>query len=115
MTLDTFKSAVRSYWRLEILRGTLFMALLGVAAFPTIFVVRRLDVAGFDGTTVAVVSASYMVIAALMFYVVSPLRKRHLERLRAGCPACSRMLLGRHSQSVITTGRCPACGSQVLQ
>ena len=115
MTLDTFKSNVRTYWKLEVLRGVIFLALMGAAAFPTQFVVRRLDAVGFDATSVAVVSASYTLIAALMFYVLSPMRQRHLRRVQAACPACGKVLLGQHSQSVIATGRCPACGSQVLQ
>lgn len=91
------------------------MALMGAAAFPTMFVVRRLDAVGFDATSVAVVSASYTVIAVLMFYVLSPMRQRHLRKLQAGCPTCGRLLLGKHANSVIATGRCPACGNQVVR
>jgi hypothetical protein len=115
MNLDTFKSSVRSYWRLEILRGAMLVALMGAPAFPTAFVVRRLEVAGFDATSIVIVSASYAVIAALMFYVLSPMRKSQLRRMEAGCPACGRLLLGRLSRTVIATGRCPACGRQVLE
>lgn len=115
MTLDTFKSKVSSYWKLEMLRGALFIILMAAAAIPTMFVARRLDRAGFDAIAIAVVSLSYLIIAALMFYVLSPLRQKHLRKLRAECPSCGRLLLGKHATSVIATGRCPTCGNQVLQ
>ena len=97
MTLDTFKSKVSSYWKLEMLRGALFMVLMAAAAVPTLFVVRRLDRAGFDATAIAVISVSYMIIAVLMFYVLSPLRQKHLGKLQAECPTCGRLLLGKHA------------------
>jgi len=115
MNLDTFKANVDKHWRLEVLRGALFMMLMGAAALPTVFVVRRLDHAGFDAPAIGVVSVSYMIIAAFMFYNMSPIRQKQLRQLHAECPTCDRLLLGKHSGSVIATGRCPVCGSQVLQ
>ena len=115
MTLDTFKSNVRSYRKSEFLRGALFFCLLGGAALPTLFVASRLDRVGFDTISVVVVSVSYAVIAVLMFYVLAPMRQKHLRKLQEGCPACGRMLLGRHSRVVITSGRCPDCGKQVIE
>lgn len=115
MTLVTFKSKVSSYWKLEMFRGALFMMLMGAAAVPTLFVVRRLDRGGFDATAMGVLSVSYMIIAVFMFYVLSPLRQKHLRKLQAECPACGRLLLGKRANAVIATGRCPACGNQVVQ
>src|SRR5262245_60087784 len=110
MTVEAFNSCVTTYRRSEILRGALFMALMGAAAFPPLFIVGRLDTAGFDSTSIIVVLSSYLAIAALMFYVLSPMRKRYLQKLHADCPACGRLLLGKHAQSVMATRRCPSCG-----
>jgi hypothetical protein len=96
------------------LRGALFMALLGAASLSTLFVIRRVDRVGFDALAVVVVSASYAVIAALMFYVLAPMRKKHLLRLHADCPTCGKLLLGKRSQAVLGSGRCPDCGSQII-
>src|SRR6266478_4562800 len=115
MTLETFKSNVGSYRRFEILRGGLFMALMGAAAAPTMFAVRRLDRVGFDAASVLVVSASYTLIVVLMLFVLFPMRKRYLRKLQAECPGCGRLLLGKQARSVIAFGQCPTCGTQVLQ
>ena len=115
MTLDTFRANVRGYRKSEFLRGTLFVCLLGAAALPALFVASRLDRVGFDTVSVVAVSASYAVIAALMFYVLAPMRRKHLRKLQGECPACGRLLLGRHSRTVMASGRCPDCESQVIQ
>ncbi|SPE59895.1 hypothetical protein SBV1_3520008 [Verrucomicrobia bacterium] len=115
MTIDDFTSSLRSYWRSELLRGALFMALLGATSLPTVFVVRRLDRAGFDTIAVVAVSVSYAVIAALMFYVLAPMRRKYLRKLQGDCPTCGKLLLGKRSRAVIASGRCPDCGSQILQ
>ncbi len=115
MTLETFRAKVSSYRKFEVLRVAAFMGLIACTAFPTMFVIRRLDGHGFDTTCVAVVFGSYTVIAGLMFYVLSPMHQRHLRRMQAGCPACGKLLVGQHSQKVLVTGRCPACGSKVLE
>lgn len=114
MTLDDFNSKVRDYRRFELLRGVLFCCLLLSLAFPTLFVGKRIDRAGFDGMAVTVISASYGAIAALMFYVLAPMRRKHLRKLHGECPTCGRLLLGSYSGKVIDTGRCPNCKSQVL-
>jgi predicted RNA-binding Zn-ribbon protein involved in translation (DUF1610 family) len=115
MTLNTFKSNVRAYRISEILRGALFFCLLGAAALPTFFVASRSDRGGFDNISVLVVSASYAVIAALMFYVLAPMRRKHLRWLQGQCSSCGRLLLGRHARAVLATGRCPDCGNQVFR
>jgi hypothetical protein len=114
MTADVFKTNLKTYRLLELVRGAFFMVLLGATALPVLFVIRRLDHAGLDATSVAVLSTSFVVIAALMFYTLVPWRKRVLVRLQADCPACGKLLLGRRAASVTDTGRCPACGRQVL-
>jgi hypothetical protein len=113
--MESFKLNLSSYWKWEILRGGLFLVLMGAAAVPTIFAVRRSDSMGFDTTSIIVVSASYAVIAVLMYYVLVPLRKRCLRKLQAECLGCGRLLLGKHSDSVLATGRCPVCGNRVVQ
>jgi hypothetical protein len=115
MTLETFRAKVSRYRKFDVLRGAVFMGLIASTAFPAMFVIRRSDGHGFDATCVAVVLGSYTVIAALMFYILLPMRQRHLRRMQAGCPACGKLLIGQHSHKVLATGRCPACGSQVLE
>src|SRR4051794_29952020 len=88
MTLEDFKSHVRDYRRFELLRGVLFFFLLFSLAFPTLFVGRRIDRIGFDAIAIAVISISYVVVAVLMFYVLAPMRRKHLSKLRGECPAC---------------------------
>jgi len=90
------------------------MCLLGLAALPTLFVVARLDRAGLDTASLVVVSVSYAVTAALMFYVLAPMRRKYLRKLNGDCPSCGKLLLGKRSQAVLTSGRFPDCGSQVL-
>jgi hypothetical protein len=115
MTIGAFRSNVRGYWQSEVLRGLLFMTLLAAAAPPTLFVARRLDRVGFDALAVVVVVVSYSVIAALMFYVLAPMRTKHLRKLRGDCHICGKLLLGKRSQAVIASGRCPDCGSRILE
>jgi hypothetical protein len=115
MTINTFKSNVGSYRKQEILRGALFLALMVAAAAPTTFAEQHMESMGFHTASIIVVSASFAIIAVLMFYVLSPMRTRCLRKLQANCSACGILLLSKHSDSVIATGRCPVCGNQVLQ
>ena len=115
MTLDTFKSNVRGYRKSEFLRGTFFFCLMGAAALPIKFMLSRLDRVGFDTISVLVVSVSFTLIAALMFYVLAPMRRKHLQKLQGECPHCGRLLLGQHSRPVMASGRCPDCGGQVIE
>jgi hypothetical protein len=115
MTLPDFKSHVTAYRRFEWLQVVLFFCLLFSLAVPTLFVARRIDHFGFDFTAIAVISVSYVVVAVLLFYVLVPMRRKHLSNLQGECPACCRMLLGRHSHIVMDTGRCPRCSRQILQ
>jgi hypothetical protein len=115
MTLEDFKLHVRDYRRFELLRGVLFFCLLFSLAVPTLFVGRRIDRVGFDVIAIAVITVSYVVVAVLMFYVLAPMRRKHLSKLQGECPACGRLLLGKFSRPVMDTGRCPNCSSQVLQ
>lgn len=115
MTVENFIITVRLYRRLEILRGAVLFALIASTAIPLKFVMVRLDRVGFDTLSVAVVSVSFSLIAVLMFCVLSPMmRKKQLRKLAATCSACGSLLLGKHSASVISTGRCPVCGVQIL-
>jgi DNA-directed RNA polymerase subunit RPC12/RpoP len=115
MTLEDFKSHVRDYRRFELLRGVLFFGLLFGLAFPTLFVGRRIDRVGFDALAITIISVSYIAVAILMFYVLAPMRRKQLSKLRGECPACGRLLLGKSSHAVMDTGRCPHCSSQILQ
>jgi len=115
MTINGFRSNVRGYWRSELLRGGLLMVLFGAAALPTIFAARRVERVGFDALAIVVVSVSYAVIAALMFYVLAPMRRKHLRKLQGDCPTCGKLLLGKRSRAVIVSGRCPDCGSQIVE
>jgi len=115
MTLDCLKAKIASYRKLEFLHGTVFMMLLVTILFPTLFVIKRVDRAGFDSVCVSVISVSYGIIAALMFYVLARFGQKHLRRLEGNCPGCGGLLLGRASCAVIATNRCPRCGTQVLQ
>lgn len=115
MTVEGFRSNVKGYRRSERVRGALFIASLGVASLPTMFVLRRLDRVGFDTVAAIVVSVSYATLAAVMFYVLVPMRRTYLEKLQGNCPACGKLLLGRRSRAVMIRGQCPDCGRQVLQ
>jgi len=115
MNVESFKANVRLYRKTEVGRGVIFFALLGATALPPVFIIRRLDRVGIDTLSVFVVSVSFSVIAILMFCVLSPMmRKKQLRKLAAACSACGSLLLGKHSASVISTGRCPVCGIQIL-
>jgi DNA-directed RNA polymerase subunit RPC12/RpoP len=115
MTIETFRSSVRGYRRSEWARGALFFGLLASASFPVLFVERRLDRMTFDTVAVVVLSVSYTVIAAAMFYVLAPMRRRRLKKLQGNCPTCGKLLLGRHSGEVMKSGQCPDCGSRIFR
>ena len=115
MTIADFRSKVRGFRRAELLRGGVFLALLGAAAFPTLFVARQFDRVGFDAMAVVVVVLSYAVIAALMFHVLAPLRRMQMRKLQGNCPACGKLLMGERSRAVLASGKCPDCGRQILE
>jgi hypothetical protein len=114
MILEAFKSRVRDYRRSELLRGSLFICLLSCIAPPVLFVGFRADRVGFDGVSAAVIAVSFSVIGSLLYFVVVPMRRKRIRELQGECSVCGRLLLGKHSTAVVTTGRCPNCGSQVL-
>ena len=114
MTLEDFKSSLKTYRRFQVVCGLIFYALLFAVAFPTVFVGKRIDQFGLDITSIVILAVSYPLVALLMFYVMAWLPKRRLRQLGLICPTCRKQLIGLASQDVIATGRCGFCGGQVF-
>jgi ribosomal protein S27E len=116
MNIDEFRTKAKIYRRFEILSGFVFIALIGVAGLPTLFIAKRVDTLGFDALCVWVTCISFPAIAVLMFYFLARFPKQRARRLGLTCPSCGRALVAfTTTQVVIATGRCGFCGAQMLE
>jgi hypothetical protein len=68
----------------------------------------------FDTVAIMVLAVSFILIAAAMFYVLVPMRRRFLGKLQGNCPTCGELLLGRRSRVVTKSGQCPSCGGRIV-
>jgi hypothetical protein len=115
MSVEDFRRATKAYRRFEIMSGGALFALLCGASFATLFVVKRIDHAGLDTTSIVLLAVSYPMIAVLMFWVMARLPQRWLRERGLTCPACKARLIGSKSRAVVATGHCGVCGHQVLE
>ena len=113
MTAEMFRTNLKRYRKIEVLRAMAFIVLLSLVVFPNRFLVQQVDSEGIDAASVGVVSLSYTLIAMLMLYVLIPARKHLLVKWGLQCPGCGRALFGKLSGEVLSTGTC-ACGRPIL-
>ena len=108
-----FKSQMASYQRV-VFRTFVYLCILFIFAFALVYiVVRRLVEIGLDVTCLIVLAVLIPTIAVLMVYLLLKPEKC-MRKLGLVCPACGKSLVGWSSRAVIATGRCGACGGQVL-
>ena len=114
MTLESYISKTKIWWRIQLISAGIFMLGLLMAGIPTSFLVARIDKDEVGGFTIIFTSVSFLLVAAIMFYGLVEYPKHRLRQLGLRCPNCNKQLVGLSSQVVVATGRCGFCGGQVL-
>jgi hypothetical protein len=116
--ISEFKLRLKAYQRI-LGFSIIAQVALFLSAFAVIFVVskRIYHIASFDVISIVIICISIPVIAILWVYAaVWP--ERRLPSLGLICPKCGKPLIGGSGlfeRTVIATGRCTSCGSQVLK
>jgi hypothetical protein len=119
MTIDDFKTKIKSYRWCEIASFGFLMFGLLLGAFLGSFLEDRVNRVGFDTACIIVTLVSLPLVAAVIFYGISRFPKKRLRQLGLLCPTCHKALVGTAGAKkklyiVVTTGRCGFCGGQVL-
>ena len=114
MTLNEFKTALRTYRKQELRALLFFMVGMVGLTLPASFIEERAKTMGFDIWCILVAVIGFSLVGGLMFYSAARLPQKCMRRLGLVCPTCQKPLVGITAQIVVATGKCGYCGGQYL-